>query len=189
MALLSTMSPLHTHTPSADIAGECESRLHYFNEIMKISLSLKDLSTQPHVHPFHFQQPPPITISLPAPNPITSKLLQTGLDSITIERLSLMFVEKANKLRESLETSIRQGCAELAKVPSKSVSQITDLQNHLYKVIGDIYSRQLEKWTTELVQRGLDTASKLRQRQHGEKPPAPKRKTAFNHVCLLPVLN
>lgn len=179
----------HTRTPPVDIADESESRLRYFNEIMKISLSLKDLSTQSHVHPFHFQPPPPITISLPAPNPITSKLLQTGLDAIKIERLSLMFVEKAHELRESLETSIRQGCAELAKVPSKSVSQIMDLQNHLYKAIGDIYSRQLEKWATELVQRGLDTASELRQRQFGEKPPAPKRKTAFNHVCLLPVHN
>lgn len=180
------MSPLHARTPTADIADEGESRLHYFNEIMKISLNLKDLSTQSHVHPFHFQPPPPITISLPAPNPITSKLLQTGLDAIKIERLSLMFVEKAHELRESLETSIREGCAELAKVPSKSVSQIMDLQN---QAIGDIYSRQLEKWETELVQRGLDTASKLRQRQHGEKPPAQKPKAAFNHVCLLPVFN
>ena len=142
---------------------------------------------------FHHQTSPPqfpplITISLPAPNPITSKLLQTGLDAITIEKLSLMFVEKAHELRECLETSIRRGCAELVKVPSKSVSQIMDLQNHLYKAIGDIYSRQLEKWATELVQRGLDTASKLRQRQYGEKPSSPKLKTAFNHVCLLSAL-
>lgn len=169
-----------------DIAEKGESRLHYFNEIMKISLDLKDLSAQSHVHPIYFQPPPPITISLPAPHPITSKLFQTGLDAITIERLSSMFIEKAHELRESLETSIRQGCAELAKVPSKTVSQIMDLQN---QAIGEIYSRQLEKWTTELVQRGLDTASKLRQRQHGEKPPAPKPKAVFNHVCLLPVLN
>ena len=186
MASLCTIPPLHTHTPPVDIADEGESRLHYFNEIMKISLNLKDLSTQSHVPPFHFQPPPPIAISLPAPNPITSKLLQTGLDAITIERLSLLFIEKAHELRESLETSIRQGYAELANVPSKSVSQIMDLQN---QAIGDIYSRQLEKWATELVQRGLDTASKLRQRQHEKKPPAPKPKAVFNHVCLLPVLN
>ena len=120
---------------------------------MKISLNLKDLSTQSHVHP-PFQPSPPITVSLPTPNLITSKLPQTGLDAIKNERF---FVEKAHKLRESLETSIliRQGCAEVTKVPSKSMSQIMDLQ---------------------------DTASKSRQRQYGEKPPTSKPKTAFNHV-------
>ena len=132
------------------------------------------------------QFPPQITISLPAPNPITSKLLQTGLDAITIEKLSLMFDEKARELRESLETSIRRGCAELAKVPSKSVSQIMDLQKWLCQIVTSNYLQQLDSWTTDLVQRASESVQREKSAaNHNSAFLGPRSRRAFNHVSLI----
>lgn len=180
--------PAHPDAGQMGIIAEDETRLHYFNAIINTADEVENLLKES----FSLHQssplrlPPPITISLPVPCPITPKLIQTGLDNNKIESLSTLFMQKAHALRETLETSIRQGCADLAKVPGNSTSRIMDLQTHLNKSMSDAYSRQLEKWATDLVQGGLETASKLRREQRGENNQsnlyAPKSKTAFNHV-------
>ena len=154
----------------------------------KLENLLKDSLFHRQTSPPQF--PPLITISLPAPNPITSKLLQTGLDTTTIKKLSLMFDEKARELRESLETSIRRGCAELAKVPSKSVSQIMNLQKRLCQIVTSNYLQQLDSWTTDLVQRASESVQREKSTaNHNSVFSGPRSRRAFNHVSLIYALS
>lgn len=139
---------------------------------------------------FHRQTPPPqlpplITMSLPAPCSITSKLIETGLDNDSIDRISTAFIRTAYELRESQETTLRQGCAELAKVPHNSVSDIMDLQKRLCQTVTNNYLQQLDRWTTDLLQRVLESVRREQTTaNHNSVFRGPRSRRAFNHVSL-----
>lgn len=140
----------------------------------------------PHRRSSPPQPVPPIVISLPVPCSITSKLLETGLDSDTIDKISTAFIRRAHELRESLETSIRQGCADLGKVSNNSVSDVFDLRTRLCQTVAKNYLRQLDSWTTDLIQRALELVQQEQSAaNHNSTSSGPRSRRAFNHVSLI----
>ena len=181
--------PPHSHTRLASITPEfsSSSKLDILNNIKDTSETLLKKILANHQHQNECV-PPPMIISLPPPSPIAQRLAQTGIDRDTAEKLSSMFVKRAQELRDRLEACLRQGCEGLAKAPGQSMLVIMDIQTRLYKTITDNYLRQLESWSQNIVFRALDIVEVLRQRRskdtNGSNPSRARPKPAFNHVSL-----
>ena len=180
----------HTDTSPVGNSFEDSTSLEVFSlesiiqAAAKLENLLKDSLFHRQTSPPQF--PPLITISLPAPCSITPKLLETGLDNNRIDRISIAFIRTAYELRENQETTLRQGCAELAKAPHNSVSDIMDLQKQLCQTVTSNYLQQLDSWTTDLVQRALESVQREQSTANCNSFfPGPRSRRAFNHVSLI----
>ena len=157
-------------------------RLFYFQDILQTAEKLNAIRSRLSETRIDTTSQLPITISLPTPTPITKKLLQVGIDAEKIDRISSLYNQKAQELREWTGSIIRQSSMDLAKTPNISVSHTINLQKHLHKYHTDAYLRLLDQWADE----ALRIACQNQRPSVGPQssPSVPQRKAPFNHVSL-----
>jgi hypothetical protein len=165
---------------SLSMADRTTSALH---SIHKASSSLLKCLGEPFTRP-NPPSSPSMDYSLPAPLPIITQLIASGLGDRTAAQVSSSFITHALAFKASCESKMRETCRLLAGIPSGE--DPAQWQLRIRAVFARQYHARLEQWKEAALSR--THLHVLNIRQHLPVGRLGEEKTLFNQVSLVPPL-